>query len=176
MGVTFFRLWSYSFGWNLCLFVTQLTKNRRPLFWMGFGIITRSKLILSAHTSINTVVVFFLIFFCSFQVVSFCWRSRGGCWVICQRSSLDSMSSQCFGAGVWDIGRYDRDITWCRRRYDCKASDPPLSHAETVGDGDLYSEEFCGCAGGSAAVCFPEMDCRGACAGRRAETGVSESV
>ena len=68
-----FKLWSDIFGGNLCLFVTQFTKYGRPLFRMRFSIIPRSKLVLSAHTAINTVIVFLLIFFCSFQVVSFCW-------------------------------------------------------------------------------------------------------
>ena len=43
-----FKLWSDIFGGNLCLFVTQFTKYRRPLFRMRFSIIPRSKLVLSA--------------------------------------------------------------------------------------------------------------------------------
>ena len=60
---------AFSADRNFSLFIMEFFQNGRTLFRMCFRVITGCQFILTAHASINAVIIFFLIFFSIFQVI-----------------------------------------------------------------------------------------------------------
>ena len=92
------QLWRIYFLCQFFLCSFQLSNDRRTFpggcssiryfFWLGEAVISGRQFVLRGHSPVNAVIIFFLVFFCSLEVVLFSrcfWLSNRLCSCIFSR-------------------------------------------------------------------------------------------